>query len=720
MGFALGRLAVLLAPLALAAALFAVPADEARADSGHPGGIYPLNCAAGFNGDLAEVVHLLGNAHEIDVNARTSTVAICRASHPPPYGGRRIGIGWLPLDEAAIFARATIAATLIAAGAKVNVTDDHGNSPLYWAIRGAIEHDHVPIVSALLAAGAEVNAKDDNGWTPLHNAIHWGEGGSNIIGGTVHWTSVTSVVSVLIAAGADVNARKMQYQRGETPLHGAIARLHAPVVSMLLAAGAEVNAKDSKGDTPLSKVPLFTLPPASSVLRDVILSLLLAAGGHWGEACAGEAVVNPAGPTPPCLCESPNVGTPDACAAPSESVCGELTPPRFYSPMLSACAPHDECIAAGDCTHAPLAHDPDGWTAAITMNDSELVSHFIADHGQDPDADDALHLAARHSALGVAKLLLQRGANPDAADSDGDTPLHEVARLDDAADNVALVSLLLDKGADPNIRNRAGWRPLDSAYQGWRPNNPAWQARRKMMAALIAGGATWSDECSGGAIPNENYQGAAEAATYPRCGCPAHLSQRDSFGDCECPGHSHAQVNGRCLPKDSAQVELEIEKMRAELEELRALLAALNVQLTLAADGPPETLEEVAKQAEVAARGIARRRDNFLALARAGLAEADDAGAAPMLALSDTEATCRMLDGEVQTHSRTGTKICSGIDHNDTFCIVGADSAFPCVGFFRHVRRCNDDFNRPALDPFHCAAPCPSGLRARGAKCAAD
>ena len=391
----------------------------------------------------------------------------------------------------------------------------------------------------------------------------------------------------------------------------------------------------------------------------------------------------------------------------------------YYYPGQRQCATDEwrkSIPASAEChaDHAPLSHDLDGWLDAIRANNPTLVAHFITDHGQDPDADYALHLAARHSALGIAKLLLQRGANPDAADSDGDTPLHEVARLDDAADNVALISLLLDKGANPNIGNNARWRPLDLAYG----RTDSFPPRRKMMAALIAGGADWASECTGGKIPNEHYR----PPEVSDCKCPNHLAV-DNNGVCECPAHSHAQVNGRCLPKDSAQVADEIEKMRAELERLRAELAELNRRLTLLADAPempPEMLEEVAKQAEVAARGIARRRDNFLALARAGLAEADDAGAAPMLALSDTEATCRMLEGEVQTHSRTGSKICSGIDHNDTFCIVGSASAFPCVGLFRHVRRCNDDHNRPALDPWHCAAPCPSGLRARGAKCAAD
>ena len=560
--------------------------------------------------------------------------------------------------------------------------------------------------------------------------------------------------------------------------------------------------------------------------------------------CAGAAVLDQAGTG--CLCESPNLGTPDACAAPSESVCAGLNPPeffdtalvsitagecvsykpcaggtldrqtntcecpapavpdgagnncechapnldfavgdcrapsvencaeyytsprfhfpRFYSPTLSACASHDECIAVGDCTHAPVAHGlgESDWAAAIMANSYEVVSHLIADHGRNPEdldlshtrrpplhhaalweSDQAalalieggadvnrvygevhhgetpLHRAAQTGSAAVAKVLLSRGANLDAADYTGDTPLHEAVRRSDAAENVALVSLLLDKGADPNIRGYRGWRPLDVAFHGGDARawgfRGTWQARRKMMAALIAWGGTWSDECSGGAIPNENYRGEAQVATYPECKCPPHLSERGGGGECVCPAHSHSQVNELCLPKDSAQVELEIEKMRAELERLRMELAALNVRLSLAADGPPEMLEEVAKQAEQAARGIARRRNNFLALARPELA-----GPAPALALSDTEATCRMLDGEVQTHSRSGAKICSGIDHNDTFCIVGSDSAFPCVGFFRHVRRCNDAHNRPALDPWHCAAPCPSGLRARGAKCAAN
>ena len=382
--------------------------------------------------------------------------------------------------------------------------------------------------------------------------------------------------------------------------------------------------------------------------------------------------------------------------------------------------------------HAPIQHNIDDWLSAVFANNPTLVAHFISDHKQDPDGGNfELHSAARNGYYSVAKalieggadierkrsnntplheavkngrgplitLLLQRGADADAAGGGNNTPLHLAARRTDTAENVALIAFLLDKGADPNTRNDSGWRPLDLAYDGG--NAATWQARRGIMAALIDGGANWGDSCRGEAIPNRLYD-AADVARYPRCGCPLHISERDSFGACECPAHSHAQVNGRCLPKDSAQVEAEILKMETELLRLRAALVSLNAKLTAAAEMPREMVEEIAEQAGDTAKEIKRRRDNFLALARADLAGPPP----PPVAMSDTEAECRMLGGEVRIHSATGIRVCSGIDGNDTFCLVDSGDAYPCRGLFRHVRTCNDDYNRPALNPFFCGPKC--------------
>ena len=463
------------------------------------------------------------------------------------------------------------------------------------------------------------------------------------------------------------------------------------------------------------------------------------------------------------------------CEFSAES-CGELNPPKFYDG--TACIPFVRChstaqhkannagcecpagaFAHGDPStvachagHAPIPHNLNGWLSAISANNPTLVAHFISGHGQHPDEDNHryhLHSAASAGDLALAKvliagganldrenaagnaplhlavwskrvelitLLLQRGANPDIADGfDGDTALHSAARRTDTAENVGLISFLLDAGADPNVRNDDGWRPLDLAYHGGTPDGLTRQTRRKMMAVLIEGGADWTDECAGGAIPNRLYEGAAEVATKPRCGCPSHISQRDSFGACECPGHSHSQVNGKCLPKnDLAQVEAEIKKMETELLRLRASLASLNLQLSLAVEMPREMVEKIAEQAGDTAQEIKRRRDNFLALARADLAGAPP----PPVAMSDTAAECRMLGGEVRIHSATGIRVCSRIDKNDTFCLVDSEDAYPCRGLFRHVRTCNDDYNRPALNPFFCGPKC-GAQKAVGKDCAA-
>ena len=61
-------------------------------------------------------------------------------------------------------------------------------------------------------------------------------------------------------------------------------------------------------------------------------------------------------------------------------------------------------------------------------------------------------------------------------------------------------------------------------------------------------------------------------------------------------------------------------------------------------------------------------------------------------------------------------RVCSGIDQNDTFCIMDSREAFPCGGLFKHIRACNLLFNRKALNPFFCGEQCNSAA-ASGKEC---
>lgn len=105
-----------------------------------------------------------------------------------------------------------------------------------------------------------------------------------------------------------------------------------------------------------------------------------------------------------------------------------------------------------------------------------------------PPSEQAIHLAARRGHLAMVKLLLDRGASPDARDSEGVTPLFETsdpaiaklliargakvsARDSDgvqpihraATRSLELVKLLVRHGADPLARDKRGSRPLHEA-----------------------------------------------------------------------------------------------------------------------------------------------------------------------------------------------------------------------------------------------------------------
>ena len=84
------------------------------------------------------------------------------------------------------------------------------------------------------------------------------------------------------------------------------------------------------------------------------------------------------------------------------------------------------------------------------------------------------------------------------------------------------------------------------------------------------------------------------------------------------------------------------------------------------------------------------------------------------LGLAD-ELLCGAFGGTVQT-ATGGKEVCSGMDANDTFCIMDSAAGFPCRGLFKHLRSCNLEFNRKALNPFFCGEKC-GVQKAVGSEC---
>jgi len=93
--------------------------------------------------------------------------------------------------------------------------------------------------------------------------------------------------------------------------------------------------------------------------------------------------------------------------------------------------------------------------------------------------DDELIYRINFGSTDDLKLLLGRGANPNAHSTQGDPALTvAIGRNDKEA--IAMVKLLLDKGANPNISDKSGMYPIIQAAQN---------AQGEMVTDLIAKGA---------------------------------------------------------------------------------------------------------------------------------------------------------------------------------------------------------------------------------------
>lgn len=137
---------------------------------------------------------------------------------------------------------------LIAKGADVNHTDEHG----FTVLSKAAGRGDEKMTQLLLNSGADVNARSNQiNSTPLQSAAQWGD---------------RPTVRTLLAAGARVDDADGS---GWTPLFMAALNGNLDVIEELLVAGADVNARSSSGWTALKEAEMRGYKNVAERLRSV-------------------------------------------------------------------------------------------------------------------------------------------------------------------------------------------------------------------------------------------------------------------------------------------------------------------------------------------------------------------------------------------------------------------------------------------------------------------
>ena len=312
--------------------------------------------------------------------------------------------GSTPLHEAVRYGQVNIARTLLAHGAKVDALDAVGKSPFLLIIPAEKQY---AMYNTLVNYNADVTQKDMYGDTVLHVCTMAGV--------------KTDVLSFLVSHGAPVNERN---KKGVTPLNLAIEKDNLDHVVFYAQAGADINAEDMDGNTPLIRA---LESPTMSMLTKMI--------------------------TPQNVLSKDSAGnTPLHIAILKDS-------PFAYVKFL---------VESGADVNARNKNGGSVLFLAVKKNKrdvGDLLLYKNADiFASDTENNSPLRVALTEGGVVQDWLITSRTLN--ATDGSGNTPLHYACewKLDDA------VVSLIQKGANVNALNANGESALFAAVKADSPS----------------------------------------------------------------------------------------------------------------------------------------------------------------------------------------------------------------------------------------------------------
>ena len=121
---------------------------------------------------------------------------------------------------------------------------------------------------------------------------------------------------------------------------------------------------------------------------------------------------------------------------------------------------------------------------ALSQNDHKNVAKFLITNGatidpKDKDENTPLYFAAGNGNIGIVKLLIENGANTNTQNNFGSTPLLNAVSYDTVS-HTDIANLLIENGADIEGQNENGYTPLHKA---------AWAGSTNMVILLVDQGA---------------------------------------------------------------------------------------------------------------------------------------------------------------------------------------------------------------------------------------
>eukprot|EP01034_Spumella_vulgaris_P024692 gene24692-31065_t len=357
------------------------------------------------------------------------------------------------LHWASINNHTEVAELLLLAGADPNLRNRNKKTPLHQAA----EHNCPGAAQHLVAHKADINALNRWKQTPLHEAAVKGH---------------HEVVTVLLTAKANT---KLLNNNKDTPLHLAASYSHTETVTLLLVAGANTHIVNELEQTPLhvagtaeiAKLLIDAGAEVDSVDKDLetalhyaarkghieFVQLLLGAGADVylinkdefsAYDLAQDAAIMELLKTYEVITSlnAHNAHVDSKQLKPEEL---EAKPTISWTPADAANKIHLDTINRELIEVCKEGTNLDRINELLSTPEIDIYYHSVA-----RDQNTCLHWAAKNNHVAVVKLLLAKGANSHIRNRNKKTPLHQAVE----EGHLEVVNLLIEGGGDVNAVNR--------------------------------------------------------------------------------------------------------------------------------------------------------------------------------------------------------------------------------------------------------------------------